>query len=106
VCSTDLRFAEAPRPYTLLAGNGYAAVGRRGRVGVLSAVGGDLLADAAAAARTPALIASPPPWQRRRYLLAGYLPTPRTFTVLGKALAPGQAVPGRPHFELGDLDFL
>ena len=100
------RFAEAPRPFTLLAGEGYAAVGRRGRVGVVAAVNGDLLADAAAAAGGPALIASPPPWQRRRYLLAGYLPTPRTFTVLGKALATGQAVPARPHFELGDLDFV
>ena len=29
----------------------------------------------------------------------------RTFTVLGKSLDPGQAVPARPHFELGDLDF-
>src|SRR5207253_1727082 len=28
------RFAEAPRPYTLLADGGYAAVGRRGRLGV------------------------------------------------------------------------
>jgi GNAT superfamily N-acetyltransferase len=100
------RFADAPREYTLLNGDGYAAVGRRGRVGVVAAVEGDLLGDAAAAARAPALIAAPPPWQRRRYLLAGYVPTPRRFTVLGKALAPGQAVPARPHFELGDLDFL
>jgi GNAT superfamily N-acetyltransferase len=100
------RFAEGPRPYTLLDGDGYAAVGRRGRLGVVAAVAGGLLADAAAAVRAPALVASPPPWQRRSYLLAGYVPTPRTFTVLGKPLAAGQAVPARPHFELGDLDFL
>jgi hypothetical protein len=65
---------------------------------------GDLLHDAAAAARAPALVAVPPPWEARRYALAGYVPTPRTITVLGKSL--GHAVPERPHFELGDLDFL
>ena len=52
------------------------------------------------------VIAAPPPWQHRRYIFGGYVPTHRTFTVLGKALASGQAVPERPHFELGDLDFL
>jgi GNAT superfamily N-acetyltransferase len=100
------RFAEAPRDYTLLDGDGYAVVGRRGRVGVVAAVEGGLLGDAAAAARAPVLIAAPPPWQRSAYLLAGFGPTPRTFTVLGKALADGQAIPPHPHFELGDLDFL
>jgi GNAT superfamily N-acetyltransferase len=100
------RFAEAPRDYVLLDGDGYAAVGRRGRLAVVAAVEGELLDDAAAAARAPALIAAPPPWQRRRYLLAGYVPTPRTFTVLGKSLADGQALPAQPHLELGDLDFL
>ena len=98
------RFAESPRAYTLLDGDGYAAVGRRGRLGVVAAVAGDVLKDAAAAAGGPALIAAPPPWETRRYLRAGYLPTPRTFTVLGKSL--GHAIPERPHFELGDLDFL
>ena len=52
------------------------------------------------------MIAAPPPWQYQRYIFGGYVPTHRTFTVLGKALDPGQAVPERPHFELGDLDFL
>jgi GNAT superfamily N-acetyltransferase len=98
------RFADAPRPYTLLDGDGYAAVGRRGRLVVIAAVAGDLLGDAAAAAHGHALIAAPPPWEAPRYLRAGYLPTPRTFTVLGKSL--GHSIPIRPHFELGDLDFL
>jgi GNAT superfamily N-acetyltransferase len=98
------RFADSPRGYTLLDGEGYAAVGRRGRLGVVAAVEGEALHDAAAAASGRALIAAPPPWETRRYLRAGYLPTPRTFTVLGKSL--GHPVPTRPHFELGDLDFL
>jgi len=103
----EWRFVEAPRPYTLLdGGDGYAVVGRRGRLGVVAAVCGGLLADAAAASRAPALIAAPPPWERKRYALAGYVPTHRTFTVLGKALDRAQRVPERPHFELGDLDFL
>ena len=41
-----------------------------------------------------------------RYLRAGYLPTHRSFTVLGKSLDPALPLPARPHFELGDLDFL
>jgi GNAT superfamily N-acetyltransferase len=102
----DWRFANAPKPYTLLERDGYAVVGRHRRLAVAAAVEGDLLGDVAAAARGPALIAAPPPWQQRRYGLAGYVPTPRTFTVLGKALVASQAVPAHPHFELGDLDFL
>ena len=49
-------------------------------------------------------IAAPPPWDARRYALGGFVPTPKTFTLLGKSL--GHPVPERPHFELGDLDFL
>jgi GNAT superfamily N-acetyltransferase len=100
------RFAEAPSRYVLLEREGYAAARRRGRLGIVAAVRGDLLADCAAATGAHAVIAAPPPWQERRYLRGGYVPTHRTFTVLGKALHPGQAVPARPHFELGDLDFL
>ena len=99
------RFADAPRPYTLLSGGGYAVVGARGHFAVLAALEGGLLGDVAGVARGPAVLAAPPPWQRRRFILAGYLPTQRTFTVLGKALAPGRSVPRRPHFDLGDLDF-
>jgi GNAT superfamily N-acetyltransferase len=98
------RFADAPREYALLEGNGYAAVGRHRRFGVVAAVDGDLLGDALAAADGAAFLAAPPPGEARRYALAGFVPTPRTFTVLGKSL--GHPVPERPHFELGDLDFL
>jgi hypothetical protein len=99
------RFADAPKPYTLLEGDGYAVAGRRGRLGVVGAVEGPMLRALGAAASEAALIAAPPPQDIRRYMLAGYLPTTRTFTVLGKSLDPGQAIPKRPHFELGDLDF-
>jgi hypothetical protein len=105
------RFADSPTPYVLLEGTGsnascYGVAGRRGRVGVVAAVTGELLADTGAAAGGPAVIAAPPPWLRGRYAFAGYAPTHRTFTVLGKALDPAQHVPASPHFELGDLDFL
>ena len=100
------RFADSPKPYTLLEGSGYGVAGRRGRVGVVAAVEGGLLGDTGDAAGGPAVIAAPPPWELRRYVLGGFVPTRRTFTVLGKSLHPAQPVPARPHFELGDLDFL
>jgi GNAT superfamily N-acetyltransferase len=96
------RFADAPKPYALFQGDGYAVAGRRGRLGVVAAVEGPMLRSV----RETALIAAPPPAELRRYALAGYLPTMRTFTVLGKSLDPTQGMPKRPHFELGDLDFL
>jgi predicted N-acetyltransferase YhbS len=99
------RFAEGPRRYGLLEGGGYAVIGRRGRLGTVVALEGGLLADAAAVAEGPVLIAAPPPWERWRYALAGYVPTSRAFTLLGKSLDPVTPLPARPHFELGDLDF-
>jgi hypothetical protein len=98
------RFADAPREYALLDGAGYAAVGRHGRTSVVAVLSGDLLHDAAAVASAPIVVAAPPPRKRARYALGGYVPTPKTFTVLGKSL--GHPIPERPHFELGDLDFL
>jgi predicted N-acetyltransferase YhbS len=103
----DWRFADGPTPYTLLAGDGgYAVVRARGRVGVVAAIEGPLLREASAVAGGAVAIAAPQPWRRRAYVRRGYLPTSRALTVLGKALVPGQALPPRPHFELGDLDFL
>jgi len=99
------RFADSPRSYTLLAGGGYAVVGRQGRFGMVAALEGDLLSDAGAIAEGPAVVAAPPPWLQQRYLRAGYVPTHRGFTVLGKSLDPSLPLPERPHFELGDLDF-
>ena len=39
------RFADSPRAYDLLEGGGYGVAGRRGRVGVVAAVDGELLGD-------------------------------------------------------------
>lgn len=100
------RFADAPAEYTLLERAGYAVAGRHGRLGVVAAVEGDLVRDAAAAAGGPVVIASPPRGRRAAYVRAGFVPTHRTFTVLGKSLHASQQVPEAPHFELGDLDFL
>jgi len=104
----DWRFARSPRGYRLLEDGGYAVVGRRGRVGVLAVVegGGDLVADAAGAADGRVLVASPPPWRRGRYALAGFVPTPRSLALLGKSLDPELPLPEHAHFELGDLDFV
>jgi len=101
----DWRFAESPRDYTLLSGDGYAVVGRRGRLGVVAAAFGDLLGDACAAAHGPAVLALPPPSEHGRYLRAGFLPTPKTFTLLGKSL-DGSPLPATVPLQLGDLDFI
>jgi GNAT superfamily N-acetyltransferase len=100
------RFADSPKPYTLLERFGYGVAGRHGRVGVVAAAEGGLLGDTGDAAGGAVVVASPPTWELRCYALGGFAPTTRTFTVLGKSLHPDQAVPVRPHFELGDLDFL
>jgi GNAT superfamily N-acetyltransferase len=98
------RFADAPRAYTVIERAGYAVAARRGRVGNVVAVLGGGLGDAVRAARGAVVIACPPPWERGRYLAAGFVPTTKTFTVLGKSL-DGTPLPERPHLELGDLDF-
>jgi GNAT superfamily N-acetyltransferase len=101
----DWRFADAPRPYTLLSGHGHAVVGRRGRFGFVATLTGDLLADACAVARGVGVLAIPPPSEHGRYFRAGFIPTPKTFTLLGKSL-DGSPLPEHPHLELGDLDFM
>ena len=100
------RFVDSPTRYRTLGRDGYAVAGRRGRLGVVAAVEGDLVGDAARAAGGPLVIAAPPPGERHRYLAAGFLPTQRRLSVLGKALDTGLRLPERPHFELGDLDFV
>jgi GNAT superfamily N-acetyltransferase len=100
------RFVDGPGRYTRLIEEGYAVAGRWRGFGVVAAMAGDLLRDVASAAGGPLVLATPALSERRRYLLGGYVPTPKTFTVLGKSLNASFPVPERPHFELGDLDFL
>jgi hypothetical protein len=100
------RFVDGPGSYTRLVEEGYAVTGRWRRFGMLAAMVGDLYRDAASAAGGPLVLAAPPPWERGRYLFGGYLPTPKRLTVLGKSLDPLVPLPERPHFELGDLDFV
>ena len=99
------RFADGPWPYSLLAGDGYAVVGSRGRLGVVAVVRGKMLREVAAAGGRRGLAALPPPTETSRYARAGYVRTPRKFTLLGKSLDPAQQLPAKPHFEFGDLDF-
>jgi GNAT superfamily N-acetyltransferase len=99
------RFADSPRPYTALEGDGYAAVGRRGPVATLGVVEGDLLREAVAAGSGHGVVAAPPRRDWARYARAGFVPTWKTLTLLGRSL-DGRSLPERPHFQLGDLDFL
>jgi GNAT superfamily N-acetyltransferase len=99
------RFVDAPRPYAVIQRGPDAAIARRGRIGTVAAVAGGRLREAVRAARGTVVIAAPPPWEQRRYLGAGFLPTPKSFALLGKSL-DGSPLPDRPHFELGDLDFV
>ena len=63
--------------------------------------------DAAAAAGGPAVVAAPPPWQH-----AALRRAPATCRRSGRSRCsasrstPALPLPARPHFELGDLDFL
>ena len=102
------RFANAPRPYRLFeqGDGGYAVFGRlRRRAAFVAAHEGDLDASLGAVADRAVVATVPRPAARAR-LIAGWLPTPRTFTILGKTLDSAQPLPSRPRFELGDLDFL
>jgi GNAT superfamily N-acetyltransferase len=96
----DWRFADAPRRYALYADG--TVTGRRGRVSYLAR---GRLGAATLALHGSLRAGYLPTLERRRYLAAGFVPTPRTFTLLGKSL-DGSPLPERPHLELGDLDFL
>jgi GNAT superfamily N-acetyltransferase len=77
----DWRFAEAPREYALYADG--TVVGKRGRLSYV------------ARGRPDAALLS---------LRRGFLPTPKSFTLLGKSL-DGSPLPERLELEFGDLDF-
>lgn len=113
------RYASPARPYTLLrSANGYAFLGRRRLRGVDAAVVADLVAPTAcetrallrlcarAARGARVLLALLPAVHERAYLAAGFLPTPRTIRLIGRALdGPLPVGPGAWHFTLGDTDY-
>jgi GNAT superfamily N-acetyltransferase len=78
----DWRFAEAPREYALYADG--TVVGKRRHLSYV------------ARGRPDAAMLS---------LRSGFLPTPKSFTLLGKTL-DGSPLPERVELEFGDLDFV
>jgi GNAT superfamily N-acetyltransferase len=82
----DWRFADAPREYELYADG--TVVGRRGRVSYV-----------ARGRPSTAMLTL------RGSLQDGFVPTPKTFTLLGKSL-DGRPVPDSVDFEFGNLDFV
>jgi GNAT superfamily N-acetyltransferase len=91
----DWRFADAPREYALFADR--TVVGRRGRLRYVAAGG-------AHAPGGIAMLALPPSDQHGRYLRAGFVPTPKAYTLLAKSL-DGSPLPRLLDLQLGDLDF-
>jgi GNAT superfamily N-acetyltransferase len=124
VAHLNWRFVDSPRPYRILAERrggaleGWVVVTHRrfrghavGVVADLVAVtgrtAGALLRRAARAVRGQALVALVPPYERVRYLTAGFLPTHMTLRLIGKPLAPGVELAAERtawHLTLGDTD--
>jgi hypothetical protein len=52
------------------------------------------------------LAALKPPGHTRTWLVAGFVPSPRVMTTLGKSLERGAALPAHPVFQFGDHDFV
>ena len=52
------------------------------------------------------VIAAPPPWERRRYLARRLPADAEDLHACSASRSTGRPLPERPHFELGDLDFL
>jgi GNAT superfamily N-acetyltransferase len=124
------RFADAPSDYRLFGAYrdgrlaGLAVVGHKVHHGVSTGFVADLVAPPGAFAETRALLrralaevrggadvlvsALPPPAaQRRAFVSVGFVPTPLTIRVGGKALPEGPIPAGARdwHFALGDTDF-
>jgi GNAT superfamily N-acetyltransferase len=111
VAFLEWRYLRSPRTYRVLGAfdgdelRGLLALRpRRGRIAVICHALGELgqLLRAAASAR-PA-IALVPPDQRRAFLAAGFVPTPKPIRVLGKVLRPEGNLDGTWRFQLGDFD--
>jgi GNAT superfamily N-acetyltransferase len=110
------RCADSPRPYVRVDDDeGWAVVSHAVWHGFSSAViceavgGASVLRQAARAADADLAVALVNPGEERRYLAAGFVPTPRTIRFIGKRLTDdAPALPKKRdawHLTLGDLDF-
>jgi hypothetical protein len=110
------RYAGSPRPYVRIDhDDGWAVVTHAVWHGFSSLViceatgGAAVLRHAARAADADLAVALVNPGEERRYLAAGFVPTPRTIRFIGKRLtADAPDLPKRRDawsFTLGDLDF-
>jgi GNAT superfamily N-acetyltransferase len=110
------RYADSPRGYVRVDdGDGWAIVTHSVWHGFSSAViceavgGAGVLRRAVRAADADLAVAMVNPGEERRYLAAGFVPTPRTIRFIGKRLIPeAPELPKRRSdwsFTLGDLDF-
>jgi hypothetical protein len=113
------RYVDAPHDYRRFrADDGYAVVRRMTERGIDTGMICTLVAATPRTARAllarcaeemrgaQMLAALRPPAHRAAWLAAGFLPTPRTMTTLGKPLAPGAVLPASPVYQFGDHDFV
>lgn len=114
------RYVDAPHDYRCVAAGdrGFAVVRRMRERGletgmICTIVASEprvlraLLARCAHEVRGAQMLAAlRPPVQRTAWLAAGFVPSPRTMTTLGKPLEPGARLPAQPVFQFGDHDFV
>jgi hypothetical protein len=113
------RYVDAPHDYRRFrADDGYAVVRRMTERGIDTGMICTLVAATARTARAllarcaeemrgaQMLAALRPPVHRAAWLAAGFVPTPRTMTTLGKPLEPGALLPASPVYQFGDHDFV
>ncbi len=117
VAYLNWRYAESPREYLRLDGDGWAVVTHAVWHGFSSAViceahgpgKSALLRRASRAINADVAVALVDPGEERAYLAAGFVPTPRTIRFIGKRLvADAPELPKERSawsFSLGDLDF-
>ena len=112
------RYVDAPKDYRAFASpNGYAVVSHAVQKGFSSAVVCDLVGPPREQMRllrrclrearggADVAIGVPAPGQRAAFAALGFVPTPMTIRVIGKALLPDAALPSNWHFAPGDTDF-
>jgi GNAT superfamily N-acetyltransferase len=107
----EWRYLRSPREYRVLGGfrgeslGGLLAVRpRRGRIAVVCHALGEVAQLLRASGTARPAIALVPREQRRAFVAAGFVPTPKSIRVLGKQLRPESALDGRWQFQLGDFD--